>query len=174
MKQRRMLVTTAAAGVGVAAILSLVGPGGSASADNALAGWGQPNANPRSGVQDNDLAGGLDETSVAWGQLPLTSPDTALGNTHYGYNTSNNGGSPLTQDPKEAFKTEPDKNVYLVFNGHHFLYQGHEGGPAGYVTRVDLDQADPAKKVSLIADKDTQGSKVPTFDGITWNPFTHQ
>ena len=174
MKQRRMLITTAAAGVGVAAILSLVGPGGSASADNALAGWGQPNANPRSGVQDNDLAGGLDETSVAWGQLPLTNPDTALGNTHYGYNTSNNGGSPLTQDPKEAFKTEPDKNVYLVFNGHHYLYQGHEGGPAGYVTRVDLDQADPAKKVSLVADKDTAGATVPTFDGITWDPFSHQ
>ena len=174
MTKRRMLAITAASGVGVAAILSLVGPGGSASADNAFGGWGQPNANPRSGIQDNDLAGGLDETSVAWGQLPLTNPDTTLGNTHYGYNTSNNGGGPLTQDPKEAFKTEPDKNAYLIFNGHHYLYQGHEGGPAGYVTRIDLDQTHPAKKVTLIADKDAAGAKLPTFDGITWDPFSHQ
>jgi hypothetical protein len=109
---------------------------------------------------------------VAWGQLPLTNPDTALGNTAYGYNTSN--GGPLTQDPHEAFKTEPDKNVYLTFGGHHYLYQGHEGGPGGYVTRVDLDQADPKLKVTLVADKDDAGAKVPTFDGITWDPFTHQ
>ena len=74
----------------------------------------------------------LDETPVAWGQLPLTNPDTTLGNTYYGYNTGN--GGPLTQDKHEAFKTEPDKNVYLVFGGHHYLYQGHEGGPAGYVS----------------------------------------
>ena len=171
MKLLRTCGALGAAGAGVAA-LGLLAANGSASADDSLAGWGQPTANPRWGVQDNVLASSLDETSIAWGQLPLTNPDAGLGVTHYGYNTSN--GGPLTQDPKEAFKTEPDKNVYLVLGGHHYVYQGHEGGPAGYVTRVDLDQTDPAKRVTLIADKDTQGAKVPDFDGITWDPFTHQ
>ena len=161
------------AGLGAAAVVaSLLGSVAPAAGDDSFPGGVKPAANERVGIQDNVLASTLRETSVAWGQLPLTNPDSSLGNTHYGYNTSN--GGPLTQDPKEAFKTEPDKNVYLVFGGHHYLYQGHEGGPAGYVTRVDLDQADPKQKVSLVADKDAAGAKVPTFDGITWDPFTHQ
>ena len=129
-------------------------------------------ANPRVGVADNVLGSGLREQSVAWGALALTNPDTGNGVTHYGYNTSN--GGPLTQDPHEAFKTEPDKNVYLVFGGMHYLYQGHEGGPRGYVTRVNLDETDPAERVTLISDADVNGAALPTFDGITWDPFTHQ
>jgi len=129
-------------------------------------------ANPRLGVQNNVLAPGLSQTSVAWGSLPLANPDIAAGVTHYGYVTS--GGGPLTQDHKEAFKTEPDKNVYLVMGGHHYLFQGHEGAPHGYVTRIDLDEKDLAKRVSLVADTDPDGKKLPTFDGITWDPFTHQ
>src|SRR4051812_40112033 len=127
-------------------------------------------ANPAFGIQQNVLAAGLSESPVAYGQLPLTNPDAGV--SRYGYNTSN--GGPLTQDPKEAFKTEPDKNVYLVFNGHHYLYQGHEGGPASSVTRVDLDQTDPAKRVSLVADTGSDGKALPDFDGITWDPFSHQ
>ncbi|WP_024286648.1 alkaline phosphatase PhoX [Cellulomonas sp. KRMCY2] len=129
-------------------------------------------ANPRSGIQDNVLAQGLTQTSVAWGSLSLTNPDTANGVTHYGYVTAN--GGPLTQDQREADKTEPDKNVYLVLGGHHYLYQGHEGGPRGYVTRVDLDQPDPVQRVSLVADADANGQPLPTFDGITWDPFSGQ
>lgn len=129
-------------------------------------------ANPRTGIQDNVLGAGLAQTSVAWGSLPLTNPDTANAVTHYGYNTLN--GGPLTQDAHEAFKTEPDKNVYLVMNGHHYLFQGHETGPAGYLTRIDLDQQDPAKRVSLVADLGADGKVLPTFDGITWDPFGQQ
>jgi hypothetical protein len=129
-------------------------------------------ANPRLGVQNNVLAPGLSQTSVAWGNLPLANPDTANGVSHYGYVTS--GGGPLTQDSKEAFKTEPDKNVYLVMAGHHYLFQGHEGAPHGYVTRIDLDQKDPAKRISLLADSDVDGNKLPPLDGITWDPFTRQ
>jgi len=129
-----------------------------------------PLANPRVGVQNNVLAPGLSQTSVAWGNLPLANPDSAAGVTHYGYVTS--GGGPLTQDRKEAFKTEPDKNVYLTLGGHHYLFQGHEGAPNGYVTRIDLDQKDLARRVSLVADKDVDGNKLPPFDGITWDPFT--
>ena len=64
---------TAALGLGL-----LAGPG-SASADDGFADWGQPSANPRDGVEDNVLAGNLRESSVAWGQLPLTNPDTQPG-----------------------------------------------------------------------------------------------
>jgi hypothetical protein len=161
-----------AAGISLVAVSALLPGPASAGPIDPFGGGVQPAANPRSGVQDNALISGLDETSVAWGNLPLLNPDPANGVTHYGYNTSN--GGPLTQDPKEAFKTEPDKNVYLVFGSHHYLYQGHELGPRGYVTRIDLDQADPLKKVTLIADKGPSGGAQPTFDGITWDPWTHQ
>jgi hypothetical protein len=122
------------------------------------------------GIQNNVLARGLSQSPVAYGQLPLTNPHGGV--SHYGYNTAN--GGPLTQDPREAFKTEPDKNVYLVFGGVHYLYQGHEGGPQGYVTRVNLDEKDPAKRVTLIADARSDGAAVPNFDGITWDPFSKQ
>jgi len=129
-------------------------------------------ANPRTGVENNVLSAGLTQRSVAWGALPLTNPDTANGVTSYGYSTAN--GGPLTQDAHEAYKTEPDKNVYLVLNGHHYLFQGHETGPRGYVTRIDLDQQDPAKRVSLVSDVDAAGKALPTFDGITWDAFSQQ
>ena len=140
------------------------GPGGRADS--------VPAANPRFGIENNVLASGLSQTPVAWGALPLTNPDLANGVTYYGYNTA--GGGPLTQDPHEAFKTEPDKNVYLVLGGRHFLFQGHETGPRGYVTRVDLDETNPALRVSLVTDADVNGMALPTFDGITWDPFSKQ
>ena len=165
--------TLGIAGLGVVAVATLTPGSASAAAGSPFTDGIQPAANPRVGVEDNGLISSLAETSVAWGNLPLVNPDTAKGITHYGYDTSK---SPiLTQGPNEAFKTEPDKNVYLTFQGHHYLYQGHEGGPQGYVTRVDLDETDPAKKVTLISDTGT-GPDVapPTFDGITWDPFSHQ
>ena len=162
--------------VGIVVSATLVGAGLAAlpaAASGAPSPFGSVgSANPRSGVQDDVLAPGLRQTSVAWGALKVTNPDAANGVTHYGYNTSN--GGPLTQDPHEAFKTEPDKNVYLVLGGHHYLFQGHEGGPRGYVTRVDLDQADQTQRVSLVTDVDTDGNALPDFDGITWDPFSGQ
>ncbi|HEX5526182.1 MAG TPA: alkaline phosphatase PhoX [Solirubrobacterales bacterium] len=85
---------------------------------------------------------------------------------------------------KEAHKTEPDKNTYLVFKkgltgadpnydyGTHFLFQGHEGGAggAGYITRVNLD-ADVAHRVTLMATKDAFGNQLTTIDGSTWDPW---
>lgn len=133
---------------------------------------GVPAANPRVGIEGNVLTPSATQTSVAWGALPLVNPDTANGVTHYGYNTL--AGGPLTQAANEARKTEPDKNVYLAFAGRHYLYQGHEAGPRGYVTRVDLDEPDPAKRVTLVSDMDAAGNAFPTIDGITWDPFTHQ
>jgi len=153
---------------GVTCLLAI----GSATADAGLHLIDVPHANPRFGVEGNVLTPSAQEVPAAWGSLPLTNPDTANGVTHYGYNTAN--GGPLTQASNEANKTEPDKNVYLVFNGKHYLYQGHEGGPRGYVTRINLDETDPAKRVTLISDTDVDGNAFPTIDGITWDPFTHQ
>ncbi|MFC8503024.1 alkaline phosphatase PhoX [Pedococcus sp. NPDC057267] len=155
----------------IGAVLAL-GSGSATAESSTWVGGDVAAPNARVGVQDNVLAAGLRTTPVAWGGLGLTNADTAAGITHYGYDTAN--GGPLTQDQKEAFKTEPDKNVYLAFAGHHYLYQGHEGGPRGYVTRIDLDQPDPGKRVSLMSDSDPSGGALPTFDGITWNPFTRQ
>ncbi len=157
-------VVIAAAATGVAAWTP-------ASASSGLTVVGVPNANPRFGVANTILTPSASEVAVAWGSMPLTNPDTANGVTDYGYNTSN--GGPLTQDQHEANKSEPDKNVYLVFGGRHYLYQGHEAGPRGYVTRVNLDETDPAKRVTLISDGLADGSAFPTIDGITWDPFTH-
>ncbi|RNM12687.1 alkaline phosphatase PhoX [Nocardioides pocheonensis] len=158
--------------LGAAAGASCLLAVGSADAHGGFHVFGVPDANPRLGVESNVLTPSAHELPAAWGSLALTNPDSANGVTHYGYNTSN--GGPLTQAANEANKTEPDKNVYLVLGGKHYLYQGHEGGPRGYVTRVNLDETDPAKRVTLISDKDANGNAFPTIDGITWDPFTHQ
>lgn len=176
MSKKQVLAGVITAGLGVAALVAVPASGAkhhdeSGHRHGAFAGDGVE-ANPRLGIENNELVAGLSSTSVAWGALRLTNPDLPNGVTHYGYNTSN--GGPLTQDPREAFKTEPDKNVYLVFGGKHYLYQGHEGGPRGYVTRINLDETDPAKRVTLISDSSTDGTVLPTFDGITWDPFTQQ
>ncbi|GAA1990327.1 phosphatase [Terrabacter lapilli] len=166
--------TTLKAGlVGTLAAAAAFALGGSAAeARGGLPVVNVPDANPRSGIQDNVLTPSARQTSVAWGNLPLTNPDTANGVTHYGYNTLD--GAPLTQTRNEAHKTEPDKNVYLVLGGKRFLYQGHEIGPRGYVTRINLDETDPLKRVTLISDTDSAGAAYPTIDGITWDPFTRQ
>lgn len=172
MKTKTKVAT--AAGVTSAALLAatLATPTMANASGQSWPSGSVPYANPRTGIQNNVLVPGLSQSSVAWGALPLTNPDSSAGVTHYGYVTTT--GGPLTQDAHEAHKTEPDKNVYLSFGGHHFLYQGHEGGPRGYVTRIDLDEPDPSKRVSLVADADANGNPLPTFDGITWDPFSRQ
>ena len=79
---------------------------------------------------------------------------------------------------KEAHKTEPDKNTYLVFKqgltgadpsydyGTHFLFQGHESGSPGYITRINLD-ADPAHRVTVLATSDATGAPLADIDGST-------
>jgi hypothetical protein len=84
----------------------------------------------------------------------------------------------------ESTKTEPDKNTYLTMPGlkgadaaynygSHFLFQGHENGVTGYVTRVNLD-ADAAHRVTLIASKLSDGAKAPAIDGSTWDPWAER
>ena len=109
-------------------------------------------------------------------RTPLENPQTVTlsdGTTataaFYGYD----GDGPLLPGPGdlpsathkvEASKTEPDKNTYLVLYGQtgadasydygtHFLFQGHELGTPGYITRINLD-ADGAHKVTVMAATD--------------------
>ena len=140
-------------------------------------------AQPRiSGVAlPNNLSPEWVEHPVSIGAFELENPaDYAA---FYGYD--NNGQFvPGVGSNVEASKTEPDKNTYLVlagqhgadrryFYGTHFLFQGHETGLGGYITRVNLD-ADIAHKVTLIATRDAAGNPLPTFDGSVWDPFANR
>jgi hypothetical protein len=108
---------------------------------------------------------------------------------YYGYDNDllNAAGQPQmiptsTSAGKEAHKTEPDKNTYLRFKdsltgadpgyyyGQNFLFQGHESGSPGYITRINLD-ADADHRVTLLATKDVTGANLATIDGITWEPW---
>src|SRR3569833_2726846 len=108
-----------------------------------------PSANPKSPgfSAPNVLSPELQEAIQAQGAMKLENPDPAVG--YYGYD-SNGPLLPLPAQPgKEATKTEPDKNTYLVFHkglkgadsgydyGTHFLFQGHEAGSPGIITRVN-------------------------------------
>lgn len=152
---------------------------------------GVPTANPRSpGYAPADvLSPELSQRAIAQGSTKLENPSALT--SYYGYDNDvlNLAGQPaMVPTPasggKEAHKTEPDKNIYLVFKkglggadlnydyGTHFLYQGHESGAggAGYVTRINLD-ADAAHRVTLMATKDAFGNQIATIDGITWDPW---
>ena len=94
------------------------------------------------------------------------------------------GDLPSATHKVEASKTEPDKNTYLVLHGQrgpdphydygtHFLFQGHEAGATGYVTRINLD-ADSAHRVTLLATATNDGKPLPTFDGSTWDPWARR
>src|SRR5438128_7502410 len=117
----------------------------------------------------------------------------ADGNTataaYYGYD----GDGPMVPAPGdlpsathkvEASKTEPDKNTYLVLYGQtgpdaaydygsHFLFQGHELGTPGYISRINLD-ADAAHKVTVMATTDATGAALAAIDGSTWDPFAQR
>jgi hypothetical protein len=129
---------------------------------------------------------------VAQGSTKLENPSALT--SYYGYDNdvTNAAGEPQmvptpTSPNKEAHKTEPDKNTYLVFRhglggadpnydyGRHFLFQGHEGGAngAGYITRINLD-ADAAHRVTLLASKDSAGQQIATVDGSTWDPWARR
>jgi len=181
MKTRLILSRGAAAATTAAALaaLALAAPAGAKpSAAVTLTGV---DANPRvAGVSSpNNLSPQLAEHPVVTGSVPLENPQDWAG--FYGYD--NNG--PFTPAPGsnvEASKSEPDKNTYLVTSGlhgadpkyrygTHFLFQGHETGVGGYVTRVNLD-ADAKHRVTLIATRDVDGNPLPTFDGSVWDPFT--
>jgi hypothetical protein len=175
------------AGAGVLALATTAGTlaAGSANAHDALR-WTSIPASPdtRGIAVPNSLSPQLREYAVAQGSQKLENPDGVV--AYYGYNANGTlvPDPTVTQAPGtnvEASKTEPDKNTYLRLYGlhgadpnynygTHFLYQGHETGVHGYITRINLD-ADAAHRVTLIADTLTDGTAIPTIDGSTWDPW---
>src|SRR5215813_4713355 len=135
-----------------------------ASADPALS-WTSVGANhdARGIAVPHVLSPELRQYAVAEGAMALENPDGVV--AYYGYNANGTlvPDPTVTQAPGhnvEANKTEPDKNTYLRLRGltgpdpqynygTHFLYQGHETGVRGYISRINLD-ADGAHRVTLI------------------------
>ena len=121
------------------------------------------------------LSAGLAQIAVAQGSTKAENPSAEV--SYYGYDndTLNADGQPVmvassATGNTEAHKTEPDKNAYLVFDrglkgadpgydyGEHYLFQGHEGGTPGDITRINLD-ADAAHRVTVLATKDSSGAR---------------
>ena len=153
-----------------------------------------PNANTRSDgyAPANLLSPELRQIVLAQGANKLENPNAADKVAYYGYDSDvvNAAGEPQmvatgTSPAAEASKTEPDKNTYLVFKnglpggdpsynyGSHFLFQAHETGTIGYITRINLD-ADGPHRVTLLATRDNAGAALPTFDGSTWEPWAQK
>lgn len=185
-KHRLAAAGAAACVVGAAAIAGLLQAGPAIADDEQRMSWTSVPANPdvRGVTSPNVLSPQLDEHAVAQGSNKLENPTAVV--PYYGYD----GNGTLLPDPKivqapgvnvEASKTEPDKNTYLKLRGlhgadpnynygTHFLYQGHEAGLTGYITRVNLD-ADAAHRVTLLATSQADGTPIPVIDGSTWDPF---
>jgi hypothetical protein len=135
-------------------------------------------------VRANLLSPELIESPVVQGANKLDGGTDAV--PYFGYlgngpHVPAPGDLPAAGHPVEASKTEPDKNTYLVLRGQHgadpsydygrhFLFQGHEAGAPGELTRVNLD-ADGPHRVTLLATKDVAGKDLPTIDGSTWDPW---
>jgi hypothetical protein len=180
LPNRRWLAVPVGATALAVAGLVVLGPG-SAQARSGVPLSTVPAANPKVAgvVAPNVLSPQLRDAVVVQGANPVENPTDWA--THYGYN----GDGPLVPLPgttTEATKTEPDKNTYLVLPdqhgadphydyGTHFLFQGHETGKGGYITRVNLD-ADGPHRVTVIATRDVNGAPLPVFDGSVWDPFS--
>jgi hypothetical protein len=153
-----------------------------------------PTANTRSDgfAAASKLSPQLFQTAVAQGATRMENGSALT--SFYGYDNDvlNSAGNPqMVPTPanpgKEAHKTEPDKNTYLVFKhgldgadpgydyGTDFLFQGHEGGVggAGDLTRINLD-ADAEHRVTLLATTDVNGNPLATIDGSTWDPWARR
>src|SRR5262245_38275766 len=176
---------TAATAAAVGALATGATPfgGGSGLTDVPTANSKSPGFAPAS-----KLSPELAQIAVAQGATKVENPTAAV--SYYGYDNDvvNAAGEPqMLPTPaiaSEAHKTEPDKNTYLVFRGSlsgadphywygkHFLFQGHEGGTPGVLTRINLD-ADAAHRVTLLATADTTGAPLATIDGSTWRSEEH-
>ena len=124
----------------------------------------------------------LRQVVVAQGSTKLDGGSSSAGSIgYYGYDndTLTAAGDPQMVPTQaapntEAHKTEPDKNTYVVFKnslpgadphyyyGTHFLFQGHETGAPGYITRINLD-ADAVHRVTLLATKDVTGANIADY-----------
>src|SRR5262252_7622493 len=150
-----------------------------------------PTANTKSDgyAPASKLSPELAQIVVAQGSTKLKNPSVLTSYYDYDNDVLNAAGQPqMLPTPTtntEAQKTEPDKNTYLVFKnglsgadpsygyGDHFLFQGHELGAPGYITRINLD-ADAAHRVTVLATQDTAGHTIADIDGSTWDPWAQR
>jgi len=184
MRVSRKKLAIAGVLAGVAAVAAAVATAGPATDLT-----GVPAANTKSAgyAPASVLSPELAQIVVAQGSTKVESPSTEV--SYYGYDNDvlGPGGQPLmvptpVTPATEAHKTEPDKNTYLVFeqgltgadpaynDGTHFLFQGHEAGSPGYITRINLD-ADAAHRVTVLATHDKDGNALADIDGSTWDPW---
>jgi hypothetical protein len=178
---RRFIVMAGLALLTVAAVaaVAIAGPGASSLAP-------VPAANTKSTgyAPATVLSAGLSQIVLAEGSTKVENPSAAI--SYYGYdNDSPFFVASTATGNVEAHKTEPDKNTYLVFKdglkgadssydyGTHFLFQGHETGSPGYITRINLD-ADGAHRVTVLATKDSTGADIADIDGSTWDPWAQR
>ena len=189
-RRKRYAVLTVLASAAVAGGI-LAGASAGPSEEPALSDVATANTRSDGYAPANKLSAELRDAVAAQGSTKLeggsASPNSV---NYYGYDNDvlNAAGepqmlpTPTTVPANEAHKTEPDKNTYLVFKkslpgadphywyGTHFLFQGHETGSPGYITRINLD-ADAAHKVTLLASKDVTGANIADIDGSTWDPW---
>jgi hypothetical protein len=131
---------------------------------------GVPTANPAEGVQPTVVSPTSTLVPVARGTDPLENPSGVI--TRFGLLSNQT-------------RTEPDQNLYLVLDnpggptpgydyGKHFLFQGHENsGDLAYVTRINLDVADPAHRITLLTPVGPDGkTHFNSIDGAAWNPHS--
>jgi hypothetical protein len=180
-----LAVLAAVCASAIGAVASLANPvSGPALTDVPTANTKSPGYAPAS-----KLSPELRQIVVAQGSTKLDGATPQV--SYYGYDNDvvNAAGEPqmlLTPSvSNEAHKTEPDKNTYLVFPrglpgadpsydyGTRFLFQGHEGGAPGYITRINLD-ANAAHRVTLLATADSNGAPLATIDGSTWDPWARR
>src|SRR5574338_1697895 len=153
MVNKTRLAATSACAVLIMGVVGGYGPS-AANADPRIDWTSVPaNQDLRGFTAPNVLSPQLREVTVAEGANRLENPTDTIGFYGYNSNGSHVADPTLVQSPGrsvEANKTEPDKNTYLrlpglhgadphYHYGTHFLYQGHETGIAGYVTRINLD-----------------------------------
>jgi hypothetical protein len=182
MTRLRRRALTAALGLGALVVAAFVAVGTAAPPDPSnLTSAGPANPKVTGMASPNILSPGLQEIVWAQGSWKLENGTGEVG--YYGYSGSGPMLPPLGSNA-EAQKTEPDKNTYLVLDGQtgadphykygtHFLYQGHEAGTPGSITRINLD-ADGEHRVTLLATKDSDNANLPPFDGSTWDPWAQR
>ncbi len=170
-------------GIGKTAISSLVAASFALGAGAAFAQGltNVINANPKTpGVTSPTvLSPELAQVVRAQGSMPVENPSASI--KYYGYLNNQPNLVPALGSNVEATKTEPDKNTYLVlrgltgfdpkYYGTHFLFQGHEAGTPGQITRINLD-ADADHRVTVLATTDKNGVALPSIDGSTWYPWS--
>jgi hypothetical protein len=188
IRRKKMVSLLAGSALSLGAVFAAIGgatPPGGPTLTNVSS------ANTRSDgyAPASKLSPELSQAVVAQGSTRMENGSALT--SFYGYDNDvlNSAGDPqmvptAANPSKEAHKTEPDKNTYLVFKqglggadpgydyGTHFLFQGHESGVGGasYITRINLD-ADAAHRVTLLATTDTNGKPLATIDGSTWDPW---